>query len=146
MLRTKIDTSLPSARVTRVLDHIAQWRGYSETIQVDNGPEFMSRNMEKWVEKHSVLIDFIEPGKLAQNVYIGRFNRIYKEEVLDLPISKSARNDSSLLMSGIKNERFTWDSAGVLFPLLFFYTEISFVLDISLIRVSRRRPSFAPSK
>ena len=84
LLATEIDTSLPSARVTRVLDQIAQWRGYPETVRVDNGPEFISRNMEKWAKAHNVLIDFIEPGKPAQNAYIERFNRTYREDILDL--------------------------------------------------------------
>jgi putative transposase len=45
LLGKEIDTSLPSNRITRVLDQIAQWRGYPEAVQVDNGPEFISK---KW--------------------------------------------------------------------------------------------------
>ncbi|MDY6856737.1 MAG: transposase family protein [Thermodesulfobacteriota bacterium] len=47
---------MPSARVTRVLDRIVQWRGYPEAIRVDNGSEFIYRNMEKWAKKHKVPI------------------------------------------------------------------------------------------
>jgi putative transposase len=36
-----------------------------------------------WCEAHGILIDYIEPGKPNQNAYIERFNRSYRDEVLD---------------------------------------------------------------
>lgn len=98
LLGTEIDTSLPSPRVTRALDQIVQWRGYPEAIRVDNGPEFISNNMAAWAQKHNVTLDFIEPGKPAQNGYIERFNRTYREDVLDLYLFRNlteVRNISS---------------------------------------------------
>ena len=79
----EIDLSLPAARVTRVLDMLAVWRGYPAQIRVDNGPEFISRYMVAWAEEHGVKIEYIQPGKPAQNGFIERFNRTYREEVLD---------------------------------------------------------------
>jgi len=79
----KIDLSLPAARVTRVLDMLAVWRGYPERIRVDNGPEFTSHHMVGWAQEHAVKIEYIQPGKPAQNGFVERFNRIYREEVLD---------------------------------------------------------------
>jgi len=83
-LSIEIDTSLPSGRVVRILDNIASWRGYPQRLRSDNGPELISKKLELWAETHDVLLDFIEPGKPAQNAYIERFNRTYREEVLDL--------------------------------------------------------------
>jgi putative transposase len=83
-LAIEIDTSLPTARVVRVLDALAAWRGYPQRLRSDNGPEFISSKLEEWAEKNGVLLDFIELGKPAQNAYIERFNRTYREEVLDL--------------------------------------------------------------
>lgn len=79
----EIDFSLPAVRVTRVLDMLAVWRGYPVQIRVDNGPEFISEHMLAWGEQHAVKIEYIQPGKPAQNGFVERFNRTYREEVLD---------------------------------------------------------------
>lgn len=52
-------------------------------IRVDNGPELRSAHFQEWAKKRGVLIHFIQPGKPAQNGYIERFNRTYREDVLD---------------------------------------------------------------
>ena len=83
-LGIEIDYSLPSGRVVRVLDQVAQWRGYPKYLRVDNGPEFIAKKLGEWAELHGVILDFIEPGKPAQNAYIERFNRTYREDVLDM--------------------------------------------------------------
>lgn len=80
----EIDSSLPARRVTRVLDQVAEWRGqYPQQLRLDNGPEFIAREMARWAEMHQVTLAFIEPGKPAQNAYIERFNRTFREDVLD---------------------------------------------------------------
>lgn len=50
------------------------------------GPELTSVALAGWAEEHGVDLDFIQPGKPTQNSYIERFNRTYREEVLDLYI------------------------------------------------------------
>lgn len=77
------DTSLGSERVKRELDRLCQWRGKPEQIRVDNGPEFTAQLMEIWAEKNKVELKFIQPGKPTQNSYIERFNRTYRDEVLN---------------------------------------------------------------
>jgi len=78
-----VNYSLPAQRVTDQLDQIALTRGYPEIIRVDNGSEFLSNRFKKWAESHQILIHYIQPGKPAQNGFIERFNRTYREEVLD---------------------------------------------------------------
>lgn len=82
-LAIEVDTSLPAERVIRVLDRVAAYRGYPKRLRQDNGPEFISRKLELWAEQHGVQLDFIKPGKPTQNAYIERFNRTYRNEVLD---------------------------------------------------------------
>ena len=80
----EVDTSLPAQRVQRVLDALARERGYPQRVRSDNGPEFLARSLAAWAAEHQVALDFIAPGKPAQNAYVERFNRTYREEVLDL--------------------------------------------------------------
>lgn len=82
-LAIEIDFSLPAERVVRVLDQIALLRGYPLFIRVDNGPELISQRLLEWAQEHSVTINHIQPGKPAQNGYVERFNRTYREDVLD---------------------------------------------------------------
>ena len=39
--------------------------------------------MGTWTTERHLLWDFVEPGKPAQNTSIERFNRTYREDVLD---------------------------------------------------------------
>ena len=82
-LAIEVDYSLPAERVVRVLDQVALTRGYPAFIRVDNGPEYISQRLLEWANQHSVTINHIQPGKPAQNGYIERFNRTYREDVLD---------------------------------------------------------------
>ena len=79
----EIDTSLPATRVTKVLDIVASERGYPSQVRVDNGPEFVSHQMAGWASRHAVRIHYIQPSKPAQNGFVERFNRTYREDVLD---------------------------------------------------------------
>lgn len=78
-----LDTSLTSSRITRELDKLIEWRGQPERIRVDNGPEFIAQAMELWAEKKGIKLQFIQKGKPHQNGFVERFNRSYREEVLD---------------------------------------------------------------
>jgi putative transposase len=88
-LAIEVDTSLPSARVTRVLDQIAEWRGLPAKLRFDNGPEFTAVAVADWAEENGVELEFIKPGKPMQNGFIERFNRTYREAVLDMYIFES---------------------------------------------------------
>lgn len=89
VLAIEIDTSLPALRVTRVLDQVAAVRGYPQRLRLDNGPEFTSFQFQQWAQTHHVHLDFIQPGRPAQNAYIERFNRTYRTEVLDFYLFSS---------------------------------------------------------
>ena len=81
--RIEVDTSLPGLRVRRVLEEVARERGYPQALQVDNGPEFLSRVVDQWAFEHGVELHFIEPGKPTQNAYIESFNGKFRDECLN---------------------------------------------------------------
>ena len=102
ILGIEVDTSLPSPRVVRVLDRIAEWRGYPEKLRMDNGPELISVTLAEWAEEHNVMLDFIKPGKPTQNSYIERFNRTYRDAVLDFHIFNSLKEVRQITQDWIK--------------------------------------------
>ena len=73
----------PSERVIRVLNHLGEEIGLPKAIRVDNGPEFTSINFQNWCKENKVEIKYIQPGSPVQNAFIERFNRYFREDVLD---------------------------------------------------------------
>jgi putative transposase len=82
-LASEADTSLPAVRVIRVLEELLIERGLPERIVVDNGPEFRSQELDEWAYRHSVQLDFIEPGKPVQNCFVESFNGRMRDECLN---------------------------------------------------------------
>ena len=81
-LAIDVDFSLPALRVIRSLEQVIQWRGIPEAIRCDNGPEYISGELQAWAAKHSIRIEYIQPGKPQQNAYVERFNRTVRYEWL----------------------------------------------------------------
>jgi putative transposase len=103
-----ISFSLTSKRITRWLDQLAASRGYPYRIRVDNGPENISHHFQKWAKSHDIFIQYIQPGKPAQNAYIERFNRSYREAVLDMYLFQSiyeAQNITTIWLKHYNEER-----------------------------------------
>jgi putative transposase len=82
-LAIEVDSSLPSQRVTRVLEWVIQQRGAPETLRCDNGPEFTSRQFLSWCEQKRVKLLHIQPGKPMQNGYVESFNGRFRDECLN---------------------------------------------------------------
>jgi putative transposase len=83
VLCISIDSSMPATRVIREIKQVIDWRGCPERISVDNGPGFIAHKLKKWAARSSIGITYIQPGKPTQNSLIERFNRTFRQEVLD---------------------------------------------------------------
>src|SRR5512145_2925721 len=82
-LGIEIGTSIPAARVVRVLEQCILLHGRPQGLRLDNGPEFTAQVFVAWCEAQQIALLYIQPGKPDQNAFIERFNRTYREEVLD---------------------------------------------------------------
>jgi len=61
---------------------VAQY-GVPERIRVDNGPEFISKEVDLWAYAHGVVLDFSRPGKPTDNAFIEAFNSRFRQECLN---------------------------------------------------------------
>ena len=102
-LGIKISFSLPSRATTQHLDEIALMQGYPKKIILDNGPEHIAAHFKEWAESHSIILQFIQPGKPSQNAYIERFNRTYREAVLDMYSFDSLREVKLITKEWVKH-------------------------------------------
>ncbi len=82
-LAIEVDTSLSGDRTVRVLDAIADVRGYPKTLVMDNGTELTSLVMLCWARDRKVRLHYIQPGKPTQNAYIESFNGKFRDECLN---------------------------------------------------------------
>jgi putative transposase len=76
--------SIPAVRVVRLLGQLIELHGKPEAIRCDNGPELTSQVFTDWCRERDIEIRYIQPGKPDQNAFIERFNRTYRNEVLDV--------------------------------------------------------------
>lgn len=100
-LAIEVDTSLRAERIIRVLDRLKTQRELPHMIRVDNGPEFLAQGLQEWGKANRVLIYHIQPGRPTQNAFIERFNRTYRQEVLDLYLFRSLEKVQEITSSWI---------------------------------------------
>ena len=78
-----IGINMPARVVIMELEKVIERMGKPKRIRTDNGPEFRSKLFQKWMSKNEIEWSRIQKGKPQQNAIIERFNRTYREDVLD---------------------------------------------------------------
>lgn len=71
------------ADVVEMLERVCRQTGYPRTIRVDQGSEFVSRDLDLWAYQNNVVLDFSRPGKPTDNAFIEAFNGRLRAECLD---------------------------------------------------------------
>jgi len=69
--------------VVATLDRVCNEVGFPATIRVDQGSEFVSRDLDLWAYQRGVTQDFSRPGKPTDNAYIEAFNGRFRAECLN---------------------------------------------------------------
>jgi putative transposase len=69
--------------VVQTLERVCRQIGYPRTIRVDNGSEFVSRDLDLWAYANDVTLDFSRPGKPTDNGFIEAFNSKLRGECLN---------------------------------------------------------------
>jgi putative transposase len=82
-LAIEVGEHIGSDRVVEVLTQLSKSRDLPERIQVDNGPEFISKRLDQWAYFNRVELDFIRPGKPSDNGIIEAFNGRLRQECLN---------------------------------------------------------------
>lgn len=69
--------------VADVLERVCGKIGFPRTIRVDQGPEFISKDLDLWAYRRNVTLDFSRPGKPTDNAFIESLNGKFRAECLN---------------------------------------------------------------
>jgi putative transposase len=83
-LAIEVDGRIRSGRVIEVLSRLVSERGAPLCLRSDNGPEFVSRALLKWIVDQGIETALIDPGKPWQNGATESFNGKFRDECLSL--------------------------------------------------------------
>ena len=76
--------SFRGADVVEMLERVGASRSASrQSIRVDQGTEFVSRDLDLWAYQRGVTLDFSRPGKPTDNAFIESFNGKFRAECLN---------------------------------------------------------------
>ena len=82
-LAIRVARRLGSNEVIETLADVMLWRGIPEHIRSDNGPEFVAKELRKWLGQVGTGTLYIEPGSPWENGYCESFNGKLRDECLN---------------------------------------------------------------
>lgn len=105
-LAMEVSFSFPAERVIEILKQCIEWRGRPQKVRSDNGPEFIAGKTKEFFFNTDIEHIPIQKGKPTQNGFIERFNRSYREGVLDayiLSTINQAKEETEIWMEDYNN-------------------------------------------
>lgn len=120
-LAIEVDGRIRSARVIEVLSRLVSERGAPLYLRSDNGPEFVSRALLKWIVAQGIGCALIDPGKPWQNGAAESFNGKFRDECLSLEWFRSRSEAKAVIETWRRhfNEVRPHSSLGYLTPAAF---------------------------
>ena len=82
-LAIRVARRLGSYEVIETLADVMLWRGIPGNIRSDNGPEFVAKELRKWLGNLGTGTLYIEPGSPWENGYCESFNGKLRDECLN---------------------------------------------------------------
>jgi putative transposase len=95
--------SIRSGRVIEVLSKLVSVHGAPKYLRSDNGPEFVSRAVIRWLAQANIETACIDPGKPWQNGSNESFNGKFRDECLSIQWFKN-RIDAKMLIESFRRE------------------------------------------
>jgi putative transposase len=83
-LAIDVDQGIKGEQVVEAMTRIASSLEAPRTIRVDNGPEFISKALDRWAYENAVTLDFSRPGKPTDNAFVESFNGRFRDECLNV--------------------------------------------------------------
>jgi putative transposase len=83
-LAIEVDQGIRGEQVVETMARLLMVRGAPRTIRVDNGPEFVSKALDRWAYENRVTLDFSRPGKPTDNAFVESFNGRLRDECLNV--------------------------------------------------------------
>jgi len=120
-LMIRAGRSLGAEEVVEALEWLFLTRGVPAYIRSDNGPEFIAKKVQRWLEKSGVRTIYIEPGSPWENPFIESFNGSFRDECLNMQVFGTVEEAQRIAEVWRKeyNEERPHSSLGYLTPVEF---------------------------
>lgn len=102
-LAVHVDGRIRSQRVIDELTRLVSIHGAPRYLRSDNGPEFVSRAILRWLARQQINTALIDPGKPWQNGFDESFNGKFRDECLNLEWFRS-RAEAKVIIESWRRE------------------------------------------
>jgi len=85
-LAIHVERSMPAVLVLEVLEKLFKVRGGPEYLRSDNGPEFVAKIVQAWLERMGTKTHYIAPASPWENAYGESFNDKVRGECLNMEV------------------------------------------------------------
>ena len=102
-LAIDVGGQIRSTRVIEQLERLVAERGAPRHLRSDNGPEFVSRAILRWLARRGIETAFIDPGKPWQNGLDESFNGKFRDECLNMEWFRS-RAEAKVIIEAWRRE------------------------------------------
>jgi transposase InsO family protein len=82
-LAAEVGRTFTARDVMLTLQYLFAVRGAPEHVRSDNGPEFIAKELQRWLEQASVRTLYIQKASPWENGYVESFNSRLRDELLD---------------------------------------------------------------